>query len=367
MDTKQIYFKIKHLPYYLYLQIFDRKRFKSGLKYKELDKRNFKTSYLGWSFFGYTPKNQRKVIEPLIIFNQGNLNCCVFCGTISHKIDEEKVELDISDAISYARRKGWTSGDGFANVDTCFKVLKEYGCREGKNPEILSNWSIISNKALNTTEAEKHKIKSYWEVDSRNDILKLLDEGKTLNTGIKWYTGFNQSGGFSSPWYIDKPIGYYVGGHDIKICGYDLNYNGKKVYIILNSYGKSWGNNGKFYIDMDYFDKNNYGVFTSLDMDAPLGDFLNQYDGKNVKGKNNSTIYFIQKGKKKPYLHEMDYFVYNVDDVLMKNFEIVDDSILDKVEVGDNMDITKSIYWNALKHLDKPLNITRVIEAIKQS
>lgn len=347
MDKEQLIAKIKQLPYYLYLKVFD-KRTNSGLKFKELDERNFKTSALGWSLFGsYTPKQTRKIIEPFYIFNQGSLNICTTCGTLGHKMDDERVELLAADAISYAQRKGWVSGNGLANVDTYFKVLKEYGCCEGKNPDYFFDWNDVSTRSLNTAEAAKHKISSYWEVSGRNDILKLLDEGRTLNTGIDWYTGFNQGGGFGSPWIIRKALGYAVGGHDIKICGYDTV---KKVYIFVNSYGKEWGDSGLFYIDMDYFDKHNYGVFTSLDIENGLSKFLNQYDGQNVKG-NSPAIFFIQKGVRKVYPDWSTFLSFGGKFKGFIQLDNLEAKTLELINLGDQMDIRKSPAWDSIQNI----------------
>lgn len=368
MDKEQIYYKIKHLPFYLI-----GKYKKSGLMLVKKDERDFKIGSIWGSLLGteYTPKEKRLLLNTLSIKDQENLNTCVYNGTCVCKEPDEGVLLSVKSMVRYARRKGYLNGNGWSDIKAGQRVLQEFGAMEEIDmPDTgKGDWESYSTGDLDFSKAEKHKIKSYWSLTNRNQILKALDEGRLINSGMLWYSGFNQSGGFKSPWLITKSLGYSVGGHDLAIIGYDLDYFGNKVYIIQNSYSKYWGDNGKFYVSMDYMDKqmfNGYDPTINLDLDSDVGSFIIKYDGKDVKGKNSPAIYHIQNGVKKVYLHEMDYFVWNSEKDKL-TFELVDDDILKKIPDGDKMDITKSVYWPILKHLEKPLNLTRVIQAIKEN
>ena len=368
MDYQNLKVKIKHsIPYLL------GKYKSSGLLPNPEDNRDFQFGSIWDKLFGsYEPLNQRKEIKTISIKDQKRLNICGWCSSVVQKEVDEGVELSVRGNVVFGKRNGMVSGDGYSYLRNNQKVLVDFGAQEEKDLQDIGqeNWDTYSNTVLDMVKASVHKAQSFWSVANRDELLKLLDDGRVVQAGMEWYSGFNQSGGFKSPWLITKNLGYSVGGHAVAIIGYDLNYQGVKVYIIQNSYGKYWGDNGKFYIAMDHLDKQifgfgSYGCYATLDIQPDLGAFLTKYDGKNVKAKGDQTIYFIQKGVKKPYLHEMDYFAFNVEDSMMKNFEIVDKNLLDKVKKGDNMDIQKSIYWPLLKHLDKPLNLTRIVEAIK--
>ena len=123
-----------------------------------------------------------------------------------------------------------------------------------------------------------------------------------------WRSVYNQGGGFSSPWLIANDTvynkGYAVEGHAMLIIGYDINYQGHKVFIIQNSWGKTWGDGGKLYIDMDCLmnEFKNFGAVTNLDSDSVTGAFLNKYNCKNVKVVGKPDIFYIQSGTKRPYL-----------------------------------------------------------------
>jgi hypothetical protein len=671
-----------------------------GLLPTPKDKKDFQTGLFGW--FDYKPKHKRHIIKTLSIKNQERTNCCQWFSTAVQKEIDEKIRLSARSIVIKGKAMGLVKSNGFSNLRSGQKVLQKWGILpEGVIDERITSWRDYSDiKALENTDsiASRHKISSYWTVSNRNDALKLLDKGKTISTGISWYSGYNQKGGFKMPWIIWKAIGWLVGGHaycchpdtsiqtdignkkicdikvgeniltrdgykavlktskrkvdeilycfksslsldklkvtgehpvlvrksapqtklkqffrtktffsglefikaqDIKagyfvitkvdntiknnnidknfarllgyyigdgniairysingniksakfrltyhrdnkkemvddlinivkkynpninyniyetknsltntitfystvlakeilyycggandkyiseellymeldkqteflkgwfsadgcgeflvkglisttpvnlaenllfilqrnklsystvitsakenivfpngtyntkkchhisfhtprkndrikykddyiitrimgveiedykgyvhnlevkdkneyiadnvlvhncIIGYDLNYRTKKVYVCQNSYGRGWGDDGKFYVDMDWLDKKNYGYFTNLDeVDKGLGEFLRDYDGQNVKGKGSSSIYHIQRGKKKPYLDWESYLAWNGK---VRGFKEIDKNILDKVETGEIMDIKKTDYWNFLK------------------
>jgi len=352
MDKEQIIYKIKHLPYLLKLLLTNGRG--SGLKKTTKDQRDFNTEKLGWNPFGYSPKYAEKINKTLTIKDQKTFNTCVFNGTSAMHEPNEGMPLSVRFMVAMAKKLGLITGTGVTDIRTGFKMLKEYGtCEESLLPE-NNNGDFESYTNVDTERfkknADSHKIASFWSVTSRSDILKLIDEGKILGTGMDWYSGFNQGGGFSLPWLIMKIIGWLIGGHFIIIKGYKMSYQGRKVYVCQNSYSKLWGDNGDFYVDMDYLEKNDYGIYTILDVPLDIAKFLNDYDGKNVKGFG-PTIYFIQKGVKKAYTDEVTFLAFNVQDKEIKSYSLVKDDILSKVANGDNMDITKSLYWDLLKDI----------------
>jgi len=353
MDKQQLEFKIKHFPAFIL------GKFKSsGLKFYPKDHRNFKIGSIWGRLFGdaYEPKNKVKINQTLSIKDQKNLNTCVYNGTCVTKEPDEKVVLSVKSMVRYARRKGYLSGNGWSKVDAGMRVLKEFGAMQEKDMPDTGhyNWETYSVGELDFVKAEKHKINSYWEYENRGQVLRALDEGRILGTAMNWYSGFNQSGGFKAPWLITRALGYSVGGHFIAIIGYDMNYQGIPSYIIQNSYSEKWGDNGKFYVSMEYMDKqifgwNGLGVFGHLDIGADYGAFLNKYDGKNVKAFNNSGIFHIQNGTKKGYPNWATFLAWdgNVRGFITLNEE--ESKVLDKVKNGDLMDITKSVYWDLLE------------------
>jgi hypothetical protein len=353
------------LSHFLYWLLIAKKN--SGLLPTPEDFRDFQTGIFGWGT--YTPKHTRKINQTLSVKNQRNLNTCQWNATTAQKEPDEDCLLSTRLLVAKGKKMGLVEGDGFSNLRSGQKVLQDYGAvEEGLFTEPIINGNIIwdeyirLNPDLYTDRASKHKISSFWAVSSRNDLLKLLDEGRIIATGTMWYSGFNQGGGFSSPWIISSKVGYQIGGHAFVIVGYDLNYHGKKVYICQNSYGKEWGDKGLFYVTMDYMDGNNYGYYTNLDdVDKELGKFINDYDGQNVRGKGTPGIFHIQNGKKKAYPNMETFLAWNGK---RRGFVEVDKAILDKVENGDIMDIKKSDYWTFLKDVQEANRLDALIQLI---
>ena len=350
---------ITHLPYRIL------KARGTGLKKTPYDKRDFKTGIFGW--FDYKPKHQRHILKTLSVRDQGGMNTCAWNATTVQKETDEGCRLSVRSLVIMGKILGYISQNGFSNLRDNQKVLQKWGIlKEGIIPEDIGNeWNKYSDpnviRGLDA-EAAKHKIKSYWNVESRNDVLKLLDDGRKIVTGMKWYTAFNMSNGFKMPWLIYKAIGWFIGGHAILIKGYDLNYEGREVYHCQNSFGKNWGLAGDFYVDIAYLDKDNYGYFTNLDeIDNELGKFIMEYDGRNVKGKGDSAIFHIQAGKKKPYTSWLSFLSW---EGMERGFIEVDKNILDRVETGDIMDFKKSKYYKFLKDVEESNQMDKLLEIL---
>lgn len=374
---------ITHFSYWLFCK-------PSGLKKHVPDPRNFQTGIFNWG--AYQPKSTVKLIPTKSVKDQGSKNTCQFNATTVQKEPDEGMELSVRSIVAWGVKNGFVSGNGFSNLESGQKALKNWGILE-KNaiPEDIDDWNAYANVDVGrfAADAGNHKTSSYWQVSSRNDILKLLDDNRIIVTGIEWFTGFNQGGGFGYPWIINKKIGYSIGGHALAIKGYIYNYKGltaenkiitgaggTNVFVIQNSYGPGWGasvvddkgvvHRGLFFIDMAYFINNNWGCYVNLDLSIDIGAFINQYDGKNVKG-SGPTIYFIQKGQKKPYPDEVSYLAFNVQDKEIKSYSLVKDDILAKIPTGDIMDITKSLYWDMLQGIQgNEERIKKLIEILHQ-
>lgn len=351
--------KITHIPYKVL------KAKPSGLLPTPKDERDFGTSIFNW--FGYTPQHIRHIIETLSIRNQGSLNTCQWNATTVQKEPDEEMKLNTRLLVCKGNKLGLVSGDGFSNLRSGQKVLHDWGIpAKDVLPEIANAWKdyISPNPDLYQDRASQHKIGSYWSVSSRNDVLKLLDDNRIVVTGIMWWTGFNQGGGFKDPWIIYQHVGYKVGGHAFVIIGYDMNYHGRKVWICQNSYGSSWGDGGKFYIDMDYMDDENYGYFTNIDdIDKDVGKLITEYDGQNVKGAGDPGIFHIQKGQKKAYPDWESYLAWNGK---RRGFHEVDLDVLKRVPDGDIMDIKKSDYWDFLKDVKESNRLEALLEKLNK-
>ncbi|SHO80805.1 Cysteine protease [hydrothermal vent metagenome] len=125
--------------------------------------------------------------------------------------------------------------------------------------------TIPSQKALD--DAPCAKITSYGTIDKMNieAIKYYLSVKEPIVIGIGVYDGFYR--------YYNKIDGEYIyqntnndgrryGGHAITIVGYDDN---KNAFKIVNSWGKTFANDGYLWIDYDVFKAITNGVYVSTD------------------------------------------------------------------------------------------------------
>lgn len=356
MDLKK---ELKHLYYWIFIAK------SSGCKLKKKDKRNYKAEDIGWGF-GYTPKSDERIIKTLSIKNQSpNNTCTVEAGVVQKEVDEGVV-LSVGSAVTKQRKLGLLKGNGWASVEGIQKVLKSWGVMEEKDAPTKRDWNSLSNTPINDIKASEHKTESYWEVNTRNGKLKAIDDGKVITTAIDWFTGYNASY-INDKFLIEKRNGYYVGGHSVAIIGYDMDYFGKQVYICQNSYGENWGDNGKFYITMDFLDKEaKYGSFINLDIAKESGitsdDIVSRYNFKNVKGSKDNAIYLIYSGQKFPYKNAAAFVAYNAVPYFYKDaFTIVPQEELDKIPKPTDgglltLESGYGKYSEVVKNLIQPIN-----------
>lgn len=316
------------------------------------DERDFEFAKLGGLFGGYEPKHRKKVIQTLSVKNQERFNTCVFNALTVQKELAEGVELSVKSAVCYAKNKGYLSGDGYSDLRSGQRVGVEFGIAEEKLlPDVKTPWPQYSDVG-NLTEQVKqnaavHKAKSYFIVKSKDDYLKAIDDGIPVHTGFDWFSSYNMGGGLKAPWILPWRSGLEVGGHAVTCIGYDLDAG---LLIFQNSYGKEWGDGGKFYVRFADFFASTIVGFVSVDLDdATLGAFISQYNGKHVKSANSPVIYLIENGEKRPFPDEATFYAYGGKLNEDKTWVLVSDTLLNKVPTGNYMDIVSSPYWDALK------------------
>lgn len=295
--------KIKHLLYRLL------KAGPSGLKKRKPKVKDYRTSELGWG--KYIPQHAEHIIPTISIKDQKSSLTCQWQATTIQKEIDEKVILAARSLVIKGKEMGLVGNLGLSDLEGGQKVLLKWGiltedsCSTGN----INDWSEYVTLDVNkhSEEAAKHKIKSYWFVDSLDDIYRLLDQGRILTTGTRWYTGFNQTGGFKWPWIIEKIIGWFVGGHAFAVIGYDREYQGKPVLVIQNSYGNLWGHSGRFYITESHFINeclNRYGCITNLDADTV--EDADVIAGKSIFERVKGHYVFIMRPESKGEMYEIN-------------------------------------------------------------
>lgn len=138
----------------------------------------------------------------------------------------------------------WDSG---ASISNGLKGLSVYGvCKESLWPYKLSNIFIKPNEEA-YAEALHRKIPKYQRVVSINDTLDAINNNYPVVAGIDIFESFFDLLNEQST--ISEGI-VSSGGHAVLLVGYDM---AKKHFIVENSFGKNWGDQGYFYMPFDYY------------------------------------------------------------------------------------------------------------------
>lgn len=174
------------------------------------------------------------------------------------------------------------SDDAGSRIIDCIKILK----KTGVPPEIVHPYHeklmYKQPSELSVRLAKYCRLLGFKELN-KNELKNKLLMDNPIICGIKVYENFNNENTIKTGQVImpsdDEEI---LGGHSIIIVGFD---DEKKNYIFLNSWGKSWGDNGVGYIPYDYITNGNLAdeFFILTKITNPIIDF---FDNNNVNNTN---------------------------------------------------------------------------------
>ena len=322
----------------LFSEIHDGKKyFIGGLEDHVEDERDFSFTDLG-GWFTYDPKHDVHEIKTISVKDQHPLNTCVYNSLTTQKEADEGVVLSPRSVIRWAYNQGYIRGNGFSTLREGQKAAQKFGIAENSIfPNVITDWWSYARGGVSANvkeNANAHRSESYFSVRSKNEVLKALDENRIIHTGTSWYSGYNARGGFKAPWVLQWGRGYRVGGHAYCIIGYDIP---RGLLKMQNSFGDSWGDKGCFYVRMaDWFRSSPVG-YVSVDLDEPetLEKFIASHEGKNVKANEDSTIYLIQGGKKRPYINAEAFLSKFL--TFDRTYQTVSKKLLDIIPLGDSI------------------------------
>lgn len=144
-----------------------------------------------------------------------------------------------------------------ASIYSGLKSLYDIGvCSEQSFSYDKNNFNLNLSTNL-YLEAQNNKILIYNAIDQDlNQIKSTLINGYPVLFGFNVYTSFNndntvETGNVEIPNDNEETIGNQAG----VIIGFD---DGDKVFIVRNSWGENWGDNGYCYIPYEYILNTNY-------------------------------------------------------------------------------------------------------------
>lgn len=195
------------------------------------------------------------------IEDQGQIGSCVAnstAGAVEHLINvTQGVHYDVSRLFIYYNSRKYhhdEDKDSGTMEETAVKSLQEYGvCSESTWPyeDTLDALTTKPNKnAYN--EAKNFKIKEFQSVEvDLNTWKSALAEGHPIIFGMSLFDSFDRQ---KRPGLVPMPSAKERSreshsGHSMLCVGYS---DPDRLFIVRNSWGTSWGDDGYCYIPYDY-------------------------------------------------------------------------------------------------------------------
>lgn len=164
---------------------------------------------------------------------------------------------------------GAIRSDNGTSLRNALKVYNRYGmCLEEFHPSIDFKEQFFTEPTSSAYADGKKKNRiEYSRVYSLKQYKEAIASGSAVYAGIAIYDSFYDT---SKDGIVHKNSGALNGYHAIAMSGYD----DKKGYIeCVNSWGKEWGDNGKFYIPYEMFNDEMFIDIWAVDMlDKAVGD-----------------------------------------------------------------------------------------------
>jgi C1A family cysteine protease len=129
-------------------------------------------------------------------------------------------------------------------------IVKQGVCPESDWPYIISKFTEKPPERCYQIAQEHKAIKYRRVLQLEEQFKRCLTDGFPIVFGMQIFPSFEttevaQTGQVPMPQENEKPLG----GHAVLCVGYD---DAKRVFIIRNSWGTKWGDQGYFYIPYDY-------------------------------------------------------------------------------------------------------------------
>nr|WP_319401359.1 C1 family peptidase [uncultured Carboxylicivirga sp.] len=302
--------------------------------------------------------------------------------------------LDIYLSISHG------SNCGGSAISSAFKKMQERGIATLADVP-YTNLGDCSQKSYATSaQYSPGKIEHYRRINiNTEDIKSELQLGRPIAVGCKLGPAFfkYKSGVFQDDDYSEWDAMGKHAGHAMCVIGYDDNKGPNGAFLLVNSWGENWGENGFIWVDYDFF---NGGIFCNYAMviesdkgiapiiDKNIVDPLNRVDGKDLlaitlqdrnadvwegnpnPGPRDRTVQYnvFNKGKEIiPASNDWNivYYYYNAynpeEDFGIIFYDYYTDDVSNIAQKGDNgnfsdivSDMTKYGEWNWWNYIDIP-------------
>ncbi len=192
--------------------------------------------------------------------NQGSSNSCTanaMAGAYEYLTNRSLGQsADVSRLFIYYNAReldGDCSQDQGTYLKSCVKVLRKHGaCSE-------NTWSFNLDQILEQPSKQAYEEAANFRVEDaarveidRHTMQSCLSEGYPFAFGLQLFSSFQQAGSTGLVPMPDPDNEKHDGGHAMLCVGYsDVD----QVFIVRNSWGTDWGEQGYCYIPYDYMTK----------------------------------------------------------------------------------------------------------------
>jgi C1A family cysteine protease len=196
------------------------------------------------------------------IEDQGQLGSCTgnaIAGAIELMNKKNGKTFDVSRLFIYYYERvleGTVNYDNGAYIRDGIKVCYTYGA------PLESLWPYNISKFKNApsppalTDAAKRKVTSYQRAADFDAVIDALNNGYPVVVGFNVYSSFETTSVARTGYmpYPNTKREKLLGGHAVLIVGYNKN---DSMFIVRNSWGASWGDNGYFYMPFQVIQNTN--------------------------------------------------------------------------------------------------------------
>ena len=190
------------------------------------------------------------------VYDQGNLGSCTAnaSGGLAHFLVKK---LDLWNFMpSRLAEYYWTrvfegdpGQDNGASVQDAVNTMTTYGvANEALWWYDVAKFAVKPGKNV-VNDAAKHIVSQVYQINQNETEMKTcLSMGYPFAIGFTVYSSFDNIG---SDGVMPMPAAgeSVLGGHAVLVVGYD---DSRKMFIVRNSWGTSWGVNGYFYMPTEF-------------------------------------------------------------------------------------------------------------------
>lgn len=200
-------------------------------------------------------RNYHNMVE-----DQGNLGSCTgLAATTAYeillRIKYPAQAVELSDLFGYYNTRLFYPSfnlDNGAYLRDTLRSIKRYGvCQESLWPYDISKFAE-QPPADCYADAIPRTIINYQLLITEDDVIEILAAKMPVVVSIELYPGFDTVTSNNDVISMPAPGESITAYHAVVLIGYDYT---KKQYLLQNSYGTNWGNQGYAWIPFDYIEQ----------------------------------------------------------------------------------------------------------------